>query len=203
MISYSWFLERVLKAFRNSFVVDFSYKGMFKTCMKQKLDSLHKNEINDDQHVEQFQNKIMMMVSHIDMLVTATFDAVRVDDKFKEDEEQVYFAHITARYNLYNVLQEIEKEALKEHLMQHDDEVIRDLCIELLIDLYDLYDWKSLVPNSLPSSDLDNFKIDQEQVGGQGHYVDNVSKRATVSPTGLGNHVTWSALKDAVQKLSI
>ena len=215
--------------------------------MKQKLDSLHKNETNDDQHVEQFQNKIMMMVSHIDKLVTATFDAVRVDDKFKEDEEQVYFAHITARYNLYNVLQEIEKEAVNEHLMQHDDEVIRDLCIELLIDLYELYDWKSLVPNSLPSSDLDNFKTDQEQAGGQGHYVDNVSagftlqklgdlipwsseeanrgtamrisnwitthriylegddvsKRATVSPSGLGNHVTWSALKDAVQKLSI
>ena len=232
MISYTWFLERVLKAFRDREVfTDNCFKTMFKACMRKKLESLQEDESNEEDNMKLFQSKIGTMIKHIDKLVVATFDAARVGEKYKDDKEQVYFAHITARYNLFNVLQEIEKEANKESLLSHDDDVIRDLCIDTLIELYELYDWKSLLPNKVPSNihDFENMKNDIEIGMEESNYVDNVSAGFTlqklgdlipwsnleatrgtvlrinnwIDGIGLGTHVTWSVLKDAVQKLSI
>ena len=106
MISYTWFVERVIKSFRNNqSFTDFNYKSVFKECMGEKLNGVSNKEI---EHLDEFKMKIGVMITHIDKLVTASFDAVRVDEKFKEDEEKIYFAQITARYNLYNVMREIE-----------------------------------------------------------------------------------------------
>ena len=226
MISYSWFIERIIKSFRDktSFAA-FNYKSMFKSCLQNKLQNVEKVE-----HLDIFQKKIGILNDHLEKLVTATFDTVRVDEKFKEDEEQIYFAHITARYNLYNVLQEIEKEAMKENLLDSEETIIRDLCVELLIDLYELYDRKILIPSGTSALDVDNvsagfalqklgdlipWSLEQADRGTAmrinnwivTHRIsldgDENSKRRTVSPEGVGNHATWSRLKDAVQKLSI
>jgi len=228
MISYTWFIDRVIKSFRDkSGFADFFYKSNFKSCMQEKVKGLLTQEI---EHLEMFQKKIGMMNDHIDKLVTATFDAIRVDEKFKQNEEQNYFAQITARYNLYNVMQEIEKEAMKENLLDVEDTSIRDLCVELLIDLYELYDRKILIPSSTAALDIDSVSAGftlqklgdlipwslEEANRGTAMRINNWiithrvfldddvdSRRRTVSPEGLGSHVTWSRLKDAVQKLSI
>eukprot|EP00092_Neocalanus_flemingeri_P017839 GFUD01019303.1.p1 GENE.GFUD01019303.1~~GFUD01019303.1.p1 ORF type:complete len:1705 (+),score=380.42 GFUD01019303.1:51-5165(+) len=227
LISYTWFIERVIKSFKNNTsFVDFNYKSMFKSCMQNKLSSIHYSL-----HLDVFKQKIGMMILHIDKLVTATFDSVRVNQKFKEDEEQIYFSHITACYNLYSVLQEIGNEAMKENLLHSEDTVIRDLCIELLINLYELYDRKNLIPSSIAALEVDNVSAGftlqklgdlipwslEEANRGTAMRINNWIithkiilddenedfRRRTVSPAGLGNHVTWSTLKDAVQKLSI
>ena len=49
------------------------------------------------------------------------------------------------------------------------------------------------------TNDGEETKVDIAEI----NLDDETSKRATVNPTRLGNHIEWSVLKDAIQKLSI
>ena len=49
----------------------------------------------------------------LDVLVETTFHRMVVEERFKENENELYFAYITASYNLVSALEETEAKALR------------------------------------------------------------------------------------------
>ena len=49
----------------------------------------------------------------LDVLVETTFHRMVVEERFKENENELYFAYITASYNLVSALEETEAKAIR------------------------------------------------------------------------------------------
>ena len=71
---------------------------------------------------------------------------MNVEERFRENEEEFYFAHITATYNLVSLLDDIEAEAIKESLMEPPDEKdeMRHQKIILLCELVKIFSLKKV-----------------------------------------------------------
>ena len=50
-----------------------------------------------------------------------------------------YFTQLTATYNLIEALLRAEREAVREHMLDTEDDQIQRLCIELLCELYQIF----------------------------------------------------------------
>ena len=85
-LSYTWFIARVIKSFRNNtHISDLEYRKSFKQAVDNRQAILNATGF-DSQDIENYIRKLQMLSIHLIRLVAASFDMVKTEERFKENE---------------------------------------------------------------------------------------------------------------------
>ena len=236
-LCYSWMIKRIIKTYSSG--IGFIRQGA-RTQFKAILEELFEQK-RGIEHYHLFKRKIDIMFQHMDILGKTAFDTKRVEWKFKDEMKEgvspqmtpLYFAEVTAKYNLYHELQKAEATAQKEGLLGEGGSdrnfVFRDLCFELLFSLFEYYSNKQLAEENISSgftlqklADLlpwsneeasKDIKIkiesvleaegDDENTILQINKGENVREFGKAISTSSSTKVSWSQLREEVQNLSL